>query len=304
MKEPVLICWSGGKDSALALRAVLAGGQIEPIGLMTTLTEGYDRISMHGVRRELLEAQAVALNLPLHKVYISQNATNAEYEAKTQAALLEFKRQGIRRVVFGDLFLQDIRAYRDRLLGKIGMEALYPVWGRDTTALAREFIAQGFQAILVCGNPQRLDRRFAGRCFDAALLAELPASVDPCGENGEFHTWVFASPDFANGPIPHAKGQVIERQGFCFCDVLPLDLGKQTDPRPAQEKRCPRCGTTFTCGPATGKTHCWCSELPNVGPVASSAHDCLCPDCLRAAVATKLLKSDGESEKGSQRMAD
>src|SRR5580704_5107094 len=186
MRESVLVCWSGGKDSVLALRETMASGRYEVAALLTTVTAGYDRISMHGVRCALLDQQAAALGLPLRKVTISPGATNAEYEAAMHAALLEYKSQGITAVVFGDLHLEEIRKYRDRMLGEIGMTAIYPVWGLNTAQLARDFIQAGFQAFLVCVDPKQLDPKFSGRFFDASLLAELPANADPCGENGEF----------------------------------------------------------------------------------------------------------------------
>jgi uncharacterized protein (TIGR00290 family) len=221
MKEPVLVCWSGGKDSSLALREILDSGRYEVAALLTTVTAGYDRISMHGVRSALLDQQAAALGLPLRKVTISPGATNAEYEAAMHAALLDYKSQGITTVVFGDLFLEEIRKYRDRMLGEIGMTALYPVWGLNTAQLARDFIGMGFQAVLVCVDPKQLDEKFAGRFFDQALLADLPPTADPCGENGEFHTFVFAGPIFKH-PVKVEKGEVVTRSSFCFCDLLPV----------------------------------------------------------------------------------
>lgn len=220
MKERVLIGWSGGKDSALALHAIQAAGDCEVAALLTTVTAGYDRISMHGVRCALLDEQAAALGLPLRKVLIQPHASNGDYEAAMHVALLDYKRAGITRVVFGDLFLADIRRYRDRLLAEIGMTALYPVWGRDTARLAREFIALGFRAALACVDPRQLDPKFAGRFFDERLLAELPASADPCGENGEFHTFVFAGPIFRRA-LKIRTGEAVRRDGFCFCDLLP-----------------------------------------------------------------------------------
>lgn len=219
-REKIIVGWSGGKDSALALQSVVTSGKYEVAALVTTCTEGFDRISMHGVRRSLLEAQAEALQIPLRKVFISKGATNAEYEARMHAAFLEFKEQGISTVAFGDLYLQDIRAYRDRMLGEIGMKTLYPIWGKDTWALANKFVCDGFNAVLVCIDPRRLDKSFAGRNFDSLLLNDLPTNVDPCGENGEFHTFVFQGPVFRKR-IPFVRGEIVHRDGFCFCDLLP-----------------------------------------------------------------------------------
>ncbi len=206
--------WSGGKDSALALHELSA-----PVSaLVTTITADYERISMHGVRRELLRRQADAVGLALVEVEIPVGCSNVVYEQRFAAALTEFE-----MVAFGDLFLSDIRSYRERQLGALGKRAVFPVWGRDTTVLAREFIAAGFEAILVCVDPRQLDRSFAGRRFDADLLTDLPPGVDPCGENGEFHTFVDAGPIF-DAPIACAPGEVVERDGFVFCDVLPVDV--------------------------------------------------------------------------------
>jgi len=161
----------------------------------------------------------LALGLPLRQVLIPQQPSNDQYEAQTLAALAEYQARGVQTVVFGDLFLQDIRAYRDRLLARIGMRADYPVWGTNTVQVARDFIGMGFKAVLICVNPKALDARFAGRLFDDSLLAELPTTVDPCGENGEFHTFVFDGPNFRH-PVPFTRGEVVERDGFVFCDLI------------------------------------------------------------------------------------
>jgi uncharacterized protein (TIGR00290 family) len=175
---------------------------------------------MHGVRRILLERQAVSLGLPLHQITISKGATNEEYEEKTGAAFAAYHARGIRSVAFGDLFLQDIRAYRERLLAKHGMTGLYPVWGRDTAKLIRDFMRQGFKTILVCVDPAKLDSSFVGRVIDEEFLSELPPGVDPCGENGEFHTFVFDGPMFKK-PVRFSRGEVVCRDSFWFCDLVP-----------------------------------------------------------------------------------
>jgi uncharacterized protein (TIGR00290 family) len=229
-KERVVIGWSGGKDSALALRKILRGDLYEPAALLTTCTEGFRRISMHGVRCSLLKTQAQELGLPLRKVFIARECSNADYEARMQTALLEFKSVGISKVVFGDLFLEEIRAYRDRMLTAIGMTAIYPVWGRKTRELAEEFIASGFRAALVCVDPQKLAPSFAGRMFDAALVRDLPATADPCGENGEFHTFVFDGPIFRN-PVRIRFGPIVLRQNFYFADLLPATNNKMKGTR-------------------------------------------------------------------------
>jgi uncharacterized protein (TIGR00290 family) len=213
---PYALSWSGGKDSALALRALTAEGGAPPAALVTTVTEGAERISMHGVRRELLAAQARALAIPLREVRIPPGATNAVFEERFAAAL-----DGVGEVAFGDLFLADIRAYRESQLGSLGVRASFPLWGRDTAQLAHEFLADGFQATLVCVDPRAMAPAFAGRDYDTALLGQLPAEVDPCGENGEFHTFVHAGPLF-DAPIACRRGEVVTRDGFVFADLIPV----------------------------------------------------------------------------------
>jgi len=216
------LSWSGGKDSALALRELRERSGPSPRALITTVTADYERISMHGVRRELLCRQARAAGLPLVEVEIPAACSNDVYEQRMGQALAEAPLGEAQTIAFGDLFLADIRAYREERLSRVGKEASFPLWGRDTNALAREFIAAGFEAFLVCVDPRRLDPSFAGRRFDAELLADLPPDVDPCGENGEFHTFVYAGPVFS-APIACQVGETVERDGFVFCDVLTAD---------------------------------------------------------------------------------
>jgi len=213
------ISWSSGKDSAYALCEARAAGLADVVGAVTTFSEVYDRVAMHGVRASLLDRQIAALGLPSLKVMLPSPCSNEIYEARFGAACEELKRQGIRHIVFGDLYLEDLRAYRERLLAALGMTPIFPLWRRPTAALAREMIASGLVAHLVCIDPRRLAREFAGRRFDAQLLDQLPPDVDPCGENGEFHTVVTAGPMFAS-PIPARVGEVVERDGFVFADVL------------------------------------------------------------------------------------
>jgi uncharacterized protein (TIGR00290 family) len=218
----VIVAWSGGKDCTLALREIELGGQYSPVALLTTVTSGYERISMHGVRRSLLQAQAASLGIPLHEVEISPRADNQEYESKMDAALstLRSATPGITGVVFGDLFLQDIREYREKNLSRAELSAIFPLWGRDTRKLAADFTGLGFRAVVVCVDSAALDRSFAGREYDASFVADLPAGVDACGENGEFHTFVYDGPLFAN-PIAHARGEVVLRdERFFFADLL------------------------------------------------------------------------------------
>jgi uncharacterized protein (TIGR00290 family) len=224
----ILMAWSGGKDSCVALHELQGGGH-EIVALMTTVTADYERISMHGVRRELLAQQAAALGVPLHEVFIPVAASNDIYEAAMAEGLAVHRTAGVETVAFGDLFLEDIRAYRDAMMAKNGMAAVYPVWGHDTRAFMQDFIAAGFKAVIVCVDLARLDLSFAGRPLDAALLADLPPDVDPCGENGEFHTFVFDGPNFAR-PVDIVVGERVSRDGFGFCDLLPaLDSGGPRD---------------------------------------------------------------------------
>jgi uncharacterized protein (TIGR00290 family) len=213
------LSWSGGKDSALALWT-LRREPLEPEALITTVTESYGRVSMHGVRRELLARQAQALGIPLVEVVIPPACVNEVYEARMAEAFAAAPLSGVEAVAFGDLFLGDVRTYREERLAAGGKRGLFPLWGRDTSALAREFLDAGFTATLVCVDPRALDRAFAGRAYDEQLLAELPPGVDPCGENGEFHTFVSAGPILAE-PIDCERGGIVARDGFVFCDLTP-----------------------------------------------------------------------------------
>jgi uncharacterized protein (TIGR00290 family) len=221
-EQTVLVSWSGGKDSCMALREVQKTPNIRVGALLTTVTRDFDRISMHGVRRILLERQAASLGIPLHQILISKGASNEEYETKMGEAFSQYRDRGINTVVFGDLFLEEIRAYRERLITKHGMTSLYPVWGRDTSKLIRDFITLGFKTAIVCVDPAKLDPSFVGRVIDDELLSQLPAHVDPCGENGEFHTFVFDGPIFKN-PVKFSFGERVCRDSFWFCDLLPTE---------------------------------------------------------------------------------
>lgn len=214
-----VLSWSGGKDSALALRECRRMGW-EVSALLTTVTEPYARITMHGVRESLLTAQASAIGLPLEVVRIPAQCTNAVYEERMGAAVRRLVDDGADAFVFGDLFLEDIRAYREEQLDRIGARALFPLWGKDTSALARAFLADGFRAVVVTVDPRKLEASFAGRGYDAAFLADLPSGVDPCGENGEFHTFVYAGPVLRK-PVSIRRGEVVQRDGFVFADLLP-----------------------------------------------------------------------------------
>jgi len=218
MAEPVLVCWSGGKDSALALQAVLADPALRVAALVTTVTEGPQRVSLHGVCWDLVRRQADALGLPIEAVRIRPDAAEDEYEGLMRRVLSRYKEAGVARCVFGDVFLAEARDRRERNLAKVGMRGLYPIWGRPSQALARAFCESGFRAILVCVDSKQLAPSFGGREFDAALLADLPPGVDPCGENGEFHTFVYDGPIFRR-PVPVVRGETVERKGFWFFDL-------------------------------------------------------------------------------------
>lgn len=221
MKTRVAVSWSGGKDSSLALYHVLRDAEIEVAGLLTTVTAGYDRISMHGVRTELLRAQCNALRLPLFEVEIPAACDNADYERAFIAKVADLQLSGINDFVFGDLFLEDVRAYREKLMGRAHANAHFPLWGEPTAELAREFVARGFRAVLVCVDPSQIAPTFCGRDYDYDLLADLPVTCDPCGERGEFHTYVYDGPVF-DEPVKFRKGAVVQRGDFYFCDLVSI----------------------------------------------------------------------------------
>jgi uncharacterized protein (TIGR00290 family) len=217
MRPKALIAWSSGKDSAWALHEARRTGDCEIVGALTTVTETFDRVSMHGVRTELLLAQLEAARLPPTLVHIPYPCPNEVYEARMAAALAQAKAGGVTRIIFGDLFLEDVRAYREARLAGTGIAPLFPLWGRPTAALARDMIDGGVETYLVCVDLKQLPKSFAGRRFDRALLDELPKGADPCGENGEFHSCVAAGPMFSRA-IPVAPGETVERDGFAYAD--------------------------------------------------------------------------------------
>ena len=215
---PLWLSWSSGKDSAWTLHALSRQGQFEVVALLTTINAAYHRVAMHAVREELLERQAEALGLSLVKVPLHWPCSNADYEQAMAAAVARAHQEGIRQIAFGDLFLEDIRRYREAKLAGTGIAPVFPLWQLDTARLARTMIASGLRAYLTCVDPKKLSPSFAGRLFDANLLDDLPASVDPCGENGEFHTFAFDGPMF-HQPIAVHPGEVVERDGFVFADL-------------------------------------------------------------------------------------
>jgi uncharacterized protein (TIGR00290 family) len=217
MKTKVWMSWSSGKDSAFALLELKRRQNIEVIRLLTTVTKEYSRVSMHGVRQELLEAQAQAIGLPLEIVEIPAPCTNKDYEDRMSAVIQKARSQRIGHIAFGDLFLQDIRDYRERQLKGTGILPLFPLWHRPTDQLAKEIIKSGTKAVLTCTDTRKLDETFSGREYDADLLADLPREIDPCGERGEFHSFVYDSPLFKN-PITIARGERVVREGFAFTD--------------------------------------------------------------------------------------
>ncbi|HXT12868.1 MAG TPA: diphthine--ammonia ligase [Candidatus Angelobacter sp.] len=243
MKEKIVFCWSGGKDSALALNRLLAEGQYEVVSLLTTCNEHFQRVSMHGVRLELLEQQAAAIGLPLEKVFVSRRGSNEEYQQKMSSCLLAHKSRGVSGCAFGDIFLEDLKQWREQNLAKVGLRGIFPIWKVDSRELIREFIRLGFRSIICCVNDAYLDESILGRNIDAEFINSLPPDVDPCGENGEFHSFAFAGPIFKR-PLQVKIGDKVYRpveethptqqsavcpltsarraRGFWFCDLLPV----------------------------------------------------------------------------------
>ncbi len=218
--EKIVFSWSTGKDSALALYKILKEGKFEVVSLLTILGKEYDRVSMHGVRRTLLEEQAKAVGLPLEEVFLSSTASNEEYENQMESVLTRFKEIGVSSVAFGDIFLEDLRRYRENNLAKVGMKGIFPNWGRNTTGLISELLDKGFKAVITCVDGRVLNPEFAGRMIDDSFLSALPPNIDPCGENGEYHSFVFEGPIFKN-KLAIRTGEVIQRESFYFCDLIP-----------------------------------------------------------------------------------
>jgi len=227
LSEPIALCFSSGKDSVMTLQEIQRRGEYRVAELITTVTNAYDRVSMHGVRRSLLRRQAESLGLPLVGVVVPPQSSNAVYEREMGKAFSKIRDRGIHRVAFGDIFLEDLRNYRERQLAASGLTCLFPIWKQPTRSLAQAFIDEGFRAVTVCVDSKVLDKSFGGRCFDVAFLGDLPSGVDPCGENGEFHTFVFDGPIFSRS-IEFTGGAVVERNGFFFYDLVPETSSKTT----------------------------------------------------------------------------
>ena len=240
VKQKIVVAWSGGKDSAMALWRLQGDERYQVAGLLTTLTEGYDRIQMHGVRRVLLEAQAESLGLRLIEVWVPMHAGNDAYEAAMKRALGDLREQGVSAVVFGDLFLEDIRAYREKMMAGSGLAPMFPLWREDTRLLSGAFLSAGFRATVICIDPSALPPGFVGLPYDRAFIDDLPEGADPCGENGEFHTFVHDGPNFRY-PLRTMLGVKVERSGFHFADLLPIapghaPSGDSVAPAPANHK--------------------------------------------------------------------
>jgi uncharacterized protein (TIGR00290 family) len=229
--EKAIFNWSGGKDSAFCLSKVFSEKKYTIESLLTTISKDHQRISMHGVREELLDAQAQSIGIPVKKIGLTESADLAEYENQLTLALNGFKKEGITYSVFGDIFLEDLRKYREEQLAKLGFKAIFPLWNYNTFELAKDFINSGFKSIVVCVDEKKLDRTFSGRIFDMSFINDLPRDVDPCGENGEFHTFVFDGPVFKN-PVPLNKGEIVYKKyktqngelyntGFFYFELLP-----------------------------------------------------------------------------------
>jgi uncharacterized protein (TIGR00290 family) len=228
VREPVILSWSSGKDSALTLAALRESPQFEPVALLTTLTAGYDRVSIHGIRRSLLTAQARVVGLPLHEMWLDPNSSNQSYEAALASALSKLRERysGVKRIAYGDLFLEDVRRYREERLAALGWEGVFPLWGQSTRALAKTVVDRGFDVRLVCVDTTTLAASFSGRAFDRELLDDLPSGVDPCGERGEFHTFAAYGPGFSTR-VEYEVGEVVMREGrFAYCDLLSVARGE------------------------------------------------------------------------------
>ena len=266
-RTPVVLASSGGKDSVLALAALRADPRWDVRGLLVTLSEDDDAVVMHGVPRTLIAQQAASLGLRLQVVTVPRAPSNTLYESRMAAALDRLASEGIRQVAFGDIFLAEVRAYRELMLARAGFRGVFPIWGRTSRELVHSFRREGYRAVAVCVDGNRLAPGFAGRDLDDSFFADLPADVDPCGENGEFHSFVYDGPGFRYAVrFTRAQGAPAER--FHTCSIAPL-----------ASDRCARCGAPFECGMQAGLKECWCAQLPPIAPPDAAA-GCYCPRCL------------------------
>jgi uncharacterized protein (TIGR00290 family) len=269
VRTPIVLSFSGGKDSVLAAARLRAGGDWDVCALLATFVEGEGGLATHEVPERLVALQASSLGTPLVAMRVPRAPANAVYEAQLAAALAPLRAQGVRRIAFGDLFLADVKAYRDALTARLGFEAVYPLWGADTRALAREFVRDGYRGVTVCVDAAQLGADWVGRELDAAFFAALPAGIDPCGERGEFHSFVYDGPGFAY-PVRFERRAGGTHNGFHHVSL-----------QPTSGDACARCGAAFECGMEAGVERCWCADLPPV-PIDASLAGCLCPRCLRA----------------------
>lgn len=265
-RTPVMLASSGGKDSVLALAALRATTEWDVRGMLVTLTDD-ETVVMHGIPRTLIDQQASSLGLALHAVSIPRNPSNDAYETRMAEALARLRAEGIRHVAFGDIFLADVREYRERMLARGDFAGVFPLWGHDSRALAGTFRRDGYRAIAVCVDGERLSHDFAGRDLDESFFADLPAEVDACGENGEFHSFVYDGPGF-NFPVRFTKAAQPPAERFHYCALAPIS-----------SDRCARCGVPFECGMQAGLAACWCAKLPPIAP-PDAISSCYCPRCL------------------------
>lgn len=271
---PIVLSFSGGKDSVLALGRLRGSGWDVRAVLAACVADDHTLV-MHGVPEQLVALQAASLGVAFARFTVPRDASNAVYETQLAQALAPFRATGVRHIAFGDLFLADIKAYRDALMARLGFEPVYPLWGEDTHALAHRFLRDGHRGVTVCVDGSRLGPEWAGREIDASFLADLPVGVDPCGENGEFHSFVYDGPGWFY-PVRFARSAPRRSLGGVhYCDLRPLYAAA-----------CARCGAAFECGLSAGRDRCWCATLPAVAPDRALA-DCLCPRCLQAAIAPR-----------------